>query len=260
MDIETLVGAEHPAIQTAAGAYTEAKTAALKARREAIALEQERPAAEELDAVQAAHARREHKPEPKTRQRTLAHDKKLADAQHEARVTSKLEELARQELLAVWNEHKPEIESSLAEDVDTAEKAWTAAVDALAESYAKLSRSLSARHRIAGGDMPPIGSLPFKPRELKGIDLAQGSHTQTAYIEVSIVLTQLAALSKPEPVKEISQDHATPRGRSPLADDAAVVREREERERFLQARAAEGTIRTADGAVLFIGSGSDDED
>ncbi len=78
----------HEAIAAKGAGYDAAKTALAESKRSLVEAQQELPQSQWKDAEAAETARAEGKPELKTRTHTQQHEKRIADLEHEQRVSS----------------------------------------------------------------------------------------------------------------------------------------------------------------------------
>jgi hypothetical protein len=198
---------DHPLIRQAAAEWDGARTTLESSRREVVELEQTREAAEWKDAEAAEKARAEGKPDPK-RTNVAAHEKKLDQARHEAKVAELAEDRAFNDLQSALDEHTAAWAESVEVDVQELNDDWQTALAALTTLHARRSRALAIRAMVIG-ETPGAFAVGFSAGQLLNVELASGQAGEKAFLHTGDVLAGLAALGVAKPPAE-PQEHRPP--------------------------------------------------
>jgi hypothetical protein len=217
-----------PDIRDAAVALTAAKVASNDARRTAIQLEQELPAAQDEDARADERLRAEGKPRLKGRPATQRHEKAIAEAQHEQRVTELAAERARTALLKALREHTDGWRQEVAKELEQLDKLWTAGVSTLLELAAKRSHAVSSARAI-GLEHPGVSACAFDKPSINGLEFQAQQYGVKGWIDTGEILAALASLGQPELEPEPAEPRKPMRVPSSLEFEPGVIDEMAQR-------------------------------
>jgi hypothetical protein len=207
---------DHPVIREAAAAWDGARSTLTSARQEVVELEQTAEQAQWADAEAAEKARAEGKAEPK-RTHIAAHEKKLDQARHEAKVAELAEDRAFNDLQSALDEHTATWAASVDADVQALDDEWQNALAALTTLHERRSSALAIRSMVVG-ETPNAGAVGFTAWQIMNVELASGQAHEKGYVQTGDVLAGLAALGAPKSLgAETPQQHRPPMGRDRLA-------------------------------------------
>jgi hypothetical protein len=227
-------------IREAAATLSAARSAKEQARKDLIELEQTRESAEWADAEASEQAQAEGRAEPK---RTLvaAHDKKTDEARHKTKVSDLAHTRARGALEAALAEHGQAWADELATSVEAMRVEWGNVVEGLIGLHGRLSAALSVARVVGIGELPKIGALPFRRRQIQNADFASPQPDVPAFVPTGDVLAALAGVLEVQPdIEKTPVQHPHLKGASELRGQARVEDEIAERAEFMSPeRAAE---------------------
>jgi hypothetical protein len=219
-------------IRQAAATLSAARSAKEQARKDLIELEQTRESAEWADAEASEQAQAEGRAEPK-RTHVAAHDKKTDEARHKAKVSDLALTRARGALEAALDEHGQAWTDELATSVETMRVEWGNSVEGLIALHSQLNAALSVARVVGIGELPQVGALPFRRRQIANAEFATGQPDVPAFVDTGDVLAALASVIEVEPVVEkVPVEHPHLKGASELRGQGRVEDEIDEREAF----------------------------
>jgi hypothetical protein len=220
-------------IREAAATRSAARAAQDEAKKALVEAEQTLPSSQWKDAEAAEAARAEGKPEPKTRSHTAAHEKRIADLEHEQRVAELALTRARGELEAALAEHGQAWADELTTSVEAMRVEWGNSVEGLIALHSQLSAALSVARVVGIGELPKVNALPLRRRQIANAEFASPQPDVPAVIETSAVLAALASVIEVEPeVEKVPVEHPHLKGASELRAQARVEDEIGERAEF----------------------------
>jgi hypothetical protein len=158
---------EHPAIRSAVEEYDRAHEAAQLARREAVTLEQERPAAVEADTEAYADALEAGRRDPGTKH-TEAHDRKIADARRHVDALELIEQRAFTAMVDAIEAGQVDWHASVMAQHDAAREQAADALTTLTTKLGELARLDALRRYTEGRSRVLHGAEVPEPARLRG--------------------------------------------------------------------------------------------
>ena len=202
----------HEAIAAKAAEWDVAKTTLAESKRSLVEAQQELPQSQWKDAGAAETARAEGKPEPKTRTHTQQHEKRIADLEHEQRVSQLAEQRAFDALQAALDQHQAEWADQIERETAALDEAWRDAVGALTALYAQRRRTIAIRGQVIGDGRRGVQTVP--------LSLAQAQSRSIAVGDLLAALTDVG-MPVPEPEPSPQQQRREQRERELSEEQAA---------------------------------------
>lgn len=220
-------------IASAAAALSAAKAAHSQAQKDVVAATQELPQSEWKDAEISAEARAQNKPEPKTRSHTVAAEKRIADLQHEEKVSQRVAESRESDLRSALDEHGEAWATTLASTVAKLDSTWASEVNKLIALHAERLSAVRVLRGVLGSDHPGVAAIPLGVRVLEDIDVAPGAPgfpaNTVAKVAAEHVLSELLTLGAPPEAEKEKEPARALRIPSATEDMAGFKREAAER-------------------------------
>jgi hypothetical protein len=157
-----------PHIRDAAGAVSAARAALDEAKKAHTQAELELPASEYKDAELAAEARAAGKPEPKTRQHTVAHEKRIRDLAHELKTCEVMALTASDGLEDAIEQYGETYAAEIEQTCSDLAGEWRQLVEQQITLHAKLQQASLVRSRVIPGAPQHVGvaAVGVKPGQI----------------------------------------------------------------------------------------------
>jgi hypothetical protein len=223
-----------PAIRKSRVVLDTARHAFNAAGKTLIQLERELPNAQDADAAADEAARAQGKPPLKGRPQTKRAEDAIANAAHEQRVAELARTRAADDLEAVLAKNLAAWQEEVTAEMELRDSEWDVLINGLIVAANKRSAVRQVGQKILETDVLAAAAVPFRLRQLDGIEVQNGS-SRTAYVAVEDILVGLQELgfkiAEPERAREYGAPNIAPleapkdyRSTSPEVEDFLAYR------------------------------------